>query len=278
MAGKTYVGNSSNKSARPKKIYIGNSSNKAAAVKAVYVGNSSNKAVKVYPSQDIPDRYTQYLYLGMKLGQSRVTIDFPSPAVKDNPRIEITFRPKNALDADFFYKGADNDDWVEPVYYGWRYGFGIDWGYTHYGFNCFHFQYGRNGSNGYAAFNKDTYSSGEQVLSGAVYTVDFNHISNNVSYFYLYCSQGYYSMASHNLIGSIAKQTLSEATNPINLYLTDGADLYSYKVYNSSNSLLRDLYPCQDTSTNKFGFYDKQTSVFYSLGNVLSSQLDIGLL
>lgn len=61
--GKTYVGNTSNKSKLPKKIYIGNSSNKSVVCKAIYVGNSSNKSVEVWRNTSLPSAYQKVEYI-----------------------------------------------------------------------------------------------------------------------------------------------------------------------------------------------------------------------
>ena len=61
MAGKTYIGNSNNRSKQLLGAYYGNSNNKSKKVLKIYIGNSSNKSVKVFPS--FPDAYQKCEYI-----------------------------------------------------------------------------------------------------------------------------------------------------------------------------------------------------------------------
>ena len=129
------------------------------------------------------------------------------------------------------------------------------------------------------------------MLTDTMYKVDFNNISGSTSRFYLYCEDGYYSISSHNSIGSSSKVTmaspvdstfgklailninmgsLESGTNHYGNY-GDYVDMYSCKVYSASNSLLYDLYPCYKVADGMAGAYDIVNRVFYSTNNTYTS-------
>lgn len=299
MSGKTYVGNGSNKATKPTKIYIGNSSNKAAAVKKIYVGNGSNKAVQVWPMNVIPDtNYQQILYFGYKENSRYGGIALPSSLlIRNNPRVEITF---TLVDYPDHYLLFGNDAYSGYGSFGFTVTTRSSTGAgAYFGKDCFCFEYGNRTNTTYSgrpAFIGTTLNSGEGLLLDKLYRIDFNHISNGTSYFYLYCSTGYYSISSHNLIGSIATNSFSvpgtydrlgilniidevsgSGSTPKFLNWAGGVRLYSCKIYNSSNSLLFNLYPSRRISDDMVGLYDIVNRVFYSSNNTYSDgYMDVG--
>ena len=101
-------------------------------------------------------------------------------------------------------------------------------------------------------------------------------MEDNISRFYLYANDGYYSIPSNNLLGTIEKRDYSSQsgyysflghysrprTNATFLKILD------FKVYDNSSGtsgdLIHDYYPCYQNSGNYYiGYYDIIDKIFY---------------
>lgn len=290
MAGKIYVGDGSNKAKKPSKIYVGGSDNKAHLVKAVYVGDSSNKARKVWPTSILPNGYTQLEYLGIKTGGINPGMDYST-----YPRIVIEFMvPSNAsaygassiihMYKDTLYTENPGSDWptynTDESYYS-------SFNVTTYDISLFEqiidskqgTLYGPD--EGYYVKNNVVYANQtEGTLKNTKYIVDYRNNQN----VYLYNSEGYYSISSHNLLYSgLTNHTFGNR----NYAFVDSYDfvilgqdrgmgsdipsshrscnIYSCLMYNDS-TLIRNFIPSYRNSDNKLGFYDTVNRVFYKAG------------
>ena len=93
---KFYVGNSSNRAKKSKKVYIGNSSNKAKRCKKIYIGDSNNKARLAFC--DLPT--SLYIY-SSSLVSVNLTYDGQTQSLGSNNTISVpssNFSLKNPQD------------------------------------------------------------------------------------------------------------------------------------------------------------------------------------
>ena len=102
-----------------------------------------------------------------------------------------------------------------------------------------------------------------------MYTVDYNNRTDGTSKFYLYADGGYYSTASHNLMCYFSSPSFYSDNSTFifmkgNAWTTNAVLYYSLKMYNTSGNCIRNFYPCLDTQTEYYGFYDLQNGSFYS--------------
>lgn len=285
MAGKTYFGNASSLPVFPKNIYIGNNSNQPTAVKEIYIGNSSNQPVRVWPNMVIPDaNYQQVEYIGLQGSGAYGNINTGVKLKTSNPRIIAKF----AITGNF-PKGYSQTLWSLFK----SYNLGMPQGYLT-GWNCGFYQdhdneafcvvFG-NGTSwdddsyyGVASSSeKETTDSMEGVLKNVPYIIDFDNRSNGYSRFYLYASQGYYSLPAHNLLWTVKTPTFSAAPweeDPYRIYFDTRSKtiFYSIKMYSTSGSLIRNYYPCYNKSNNEMGFYDIVNRVFYGSGYLANGE------
>lgn len=293
MAGKTYVGNSSNVPVQPKKIYVGNSG-APALVKEIYVGNSNNQPVKVWPNIIIPDtNYQQIEYLGLSTnGPGDLGINTGVKLRVSNPRIVAKFMITNVYLGNWNPPSIfDSQNYgTTTVVEGFHTGF-----YQHVQTNAFAVVFGNASGQSWGSSQtdptygvnpsnvKNTLSSMEGILTNVPYIIDFDNRSNGYSRFYLYASEGYYSLPAHNLLWNIKTPTF----NPSNwyeetpYYIRFDSSLrtrfYSFKMYNTSGSLIRNFYPCYKKTDNILGFYDIANRVFYSTNLTTDSgKMDYG--
>lgn len=258
---------------KPSNIYVG-VDNKARKVKAVYVG-VNGIARQCWPAGILPNSYTQFEYIDGRCGliyadvnplsYPRIVVDL---SVLDNHTYGGAF-----IEADYDYNNY-NPDTGEGWQTTWRVTYEAAFFLTSYMGNSFHFMYAAEQleQSGYYPDNYDYYysfdsNSSEGVLKNTRYKVDFFNGGKSV---YLYNSEGYYSTASHNLIGdmsskaSITNQYGSPYTrylNSIKLFGNDGV-FYGAKFYNGS-TLIRDYYPCYRNSDHAMGYYDLVDKIFY---------------
>ena len=242
MSGKTYVGNSSSKSVRPKKIYAGNGSNLSKAVKVVYVGNSSGKSVEVWRNSTLPDTYqkveyiynnglTQYIDTGIKPNSDTETIiDFLLPQSNLGGIFGVQ---------DWFGSSSNNSYMLGAKY------------------DAVYFEYGNVSSTAHerttASISYNTKyrvtfnEGGKFYLDNSLVdtkTVTFSSISKNIllfKYYYRYNSSGSFEVKS-------------------------GCSLYVYHFQiKQGNSLVRDMYPCYLKSNSQtVGMYDLIGGQFYA--------------
>ena len=281
-----YIGQN-NQAKKVKKFYLG-INNQSKKVKRAYIG-VNGQAKLFYKGTVLPNTYQQIEYLGLTTATYQSGIKIPSPLLTENPRFVAKFslhkETHNSGAGYVIFGGTYGYTAEENIYYELA---TTDLYATAYNDDYFVFWYGKANSSGEAVFEKTTVYSGEKIQLDKKYTVDFNNISNNTSRFYLYCESGYFSDPSHNSIGSITKSTMTSSSSAyIGLlnYCTNGGNfgnqgggvrLYSCKIYNSSNTLLKDLYPCKRISDNMYGVYDIVNNAFFSTNNNNAANLDVG--
>ena len=254
MAKNIFIG-VNNVAKKPKNIYVG-VDGKARRVKEVFIG-VNGIARKCWPSSVLPNSYTQLEYIDMCLGMvdSNATL---------NARIIVSFslaRTYFSYGATIFYSqfGANSETSDELVYYRAdipQYGSTFEFAY-------FKQVLGRD-NNPYSQVYYSNTSEG--LLSYTDYTIDFLNGNNT----YLYNSEGYYSISSHNLIGSFTKQTPKSGSTKTTSFFGPGfgsgngsiGKAYYMKIYNGS-TLIRDFYPCYRNSDKYLGYYDTVNKIFY---------------
>ena len=251
---------------KPKYIYVG-VNGVAKRVTAAYVG-VNGVARKVWPAGVVPNNYTQLEYLDLTCYIEDIGI-----STTVNPRIVMEFTFVNSFDfqgtqtlfranALNEYAGSDYITYMARVSES----------------DDTLFRIGYYGT----SYDKSILSNAsEHILLNTRYKLDFLN-GNNV---YLYNSEGYYSIASHNLLGSFTKQTIpsSQSRYEDNIQLggvTDGynrghyAQCYGIKMYNGS-TLIRDLYPCYTNNYKYLGYYDLVDKIFFEVVRGLGSKYDI---
>ena len=258
---------------KPKAIYVG-VNGVARRVKSVYVG-VNGVAKQVYPGGVVPNNYTQFAYIDGRCGfiyadvnplsYPRVVIDF---SVFDDHAYGGT------LVDTYYYHNDYNSDTGENWETAWILLYYASYFMTSYMGNCFNFFYSAeqidpntgyfpDESNYYTEFKSN---ASEGVLKNTRYKLDFLN-GNGV---YLYNSEGYYSIASHNLVGNISSKAsitnqygspYNSYQNGIRLFGNDGV-IYGAKMYNG-NTLIRDYYPCYRNSDHYMGYYDSVNKIFY---------------
>lgn len=286
MGGKIYVG-AENVARKPSGIYVG-VNNVAKKVKAGYIG-VGGVAKKFWPFNLIPDtRYQSLSYLGYKLATSNYNsenyIRFGMHEQLYDYNIRAVFR----------YKILTNQLTGRSPSYDWKI-FGPGSGATevyydnasehkpfafytqlYYDRFLFRFEYATSTSN--EIYTTTT----EQFVENEIYTIDFNN-NNNV---YIYNNVGYYSIPSHNLVGSFTRHYSSFSLfYPIdssggymsysNLSIPQGTVFYSAKFYRN-NTLIKDIIPCYRVSDNLVGIYDfvnRTVTMADSSWNITNSQL-----
>ena len=254
---------------KPKAIYVG-VNGVARRVKSVYVG-VNGVARKVYPGGVVPNSYTQFAYIDGYCGHIYTDVNPLS-----YPRIVIDFsilsgQIKSGILFDALYDfNNHNPDTGEGLKDTWTVSYGASVPYNSPPFHFYFYGYGLDDDGYYQSdwpydYNFDSNSS-EGVLNDTRYKLDFFN-GNGV---YLYNSEGYYSIASHNLVNSISsKPSLtnkygSPYTNYNNAIRMFGVGVvYGAKMYNG-NTLIRDYYPCYRNSDHRMGYYDLVNKIFYS--------------
>lgn len=254
MAKNVFVG-VNNIAKRPSNIYVG-VDNKARRVKEAYVG-VDGIAKKVWPSSVLPNGYTQLEYIDMCLymTDSNATL---------NTRIIMSFSLARAyfgygarLFSGNFGTAASAGD--ELVIYRAE--------IPQYVSDYFKFSYYKQVLSSNWPYSQEyRTNTSEGLLTYTDYTIDFLN-GNNI---YLYNSEGYYSISSHNYIGSFTKQTpKSGSTKELGFFgpgfgSGDGSigKAYYIKVYNGS-TLIRNFYPCYRNSDKYLGYYDMVNRIFY---------------
>ena len=266
---------------KPNAIYVG-VNNVARKVKEVYAG-VGGVAQKVWPNNLIPDdSYQSLSYIGIDSGGSNGQAVFKFPAnsttyINHNTRIVYKFEMqsetfsysannvggpylfcvgRSAIYTDgqvlVLYNGRTSTAYYDQFYYrleatGER----------------FHFYYeNANVGSSQDAARTNLYSTTEErYQANSLYTLDFN----NNKKVYLYNNKGYYSVSSHNLVGTY-NPFYSGFTfyNPdyyanstyFHFTLTKGVNIFhSAQIYNGS-TLQRDIVPCYRVSDRKVGLYD----------------------
>lgn len=255
---------------KPKNIYVG-VNNKARKVKAVYVG-VNGIARQAWPTSRIPStRYTELEYTDGSIGWLE-----PVELPLSYPRIVITFScPVISFGSNWvgtlISAECDNYDY-DPAsdytkYIAGRksisYHFTTDFWYDTAEFTCGLFEY-TIGSDGYSTGTYDwhpTFNT-EGTLQDTIYRLDWMN-GNNV---YFYNSEGYYSVASHNLLGSPQKRYLTymDEYHKGHLYILNGRSckIFSCQMYNGS-TLIHDYVPSYRNSDLVLGYYDLIDNTFY---------------
>lgn len=242
---------------KPRNIYVG-VDGKARRVKEVYAG-VDGIAKKVWPSSVLPNRYTQLEYLDMG-----IFIDINDGIAQLNPRIitEFTLFVRKSRDGIVILSG-DFRNTNSPETYA-TYSFTVPSTTTSIDSSPFRLQVHRSviGTEQWESFVFDTNAS-EGILLDTVYRIDFYN-GNNA---YLYNTEGYYSIVSHNYLCSAPKHSVSSVnrdtlrlfgskTNP-----SVGKAFY-IKIYNGATPI-RDLYPCYRDSDHYLGYFDIVNQIFY---------------
>lgn len=308
MSGKLYIGSPNAIVTPSREIFVGDSNNVARRVKGLFVGNSSNNAIKVYPSQQIPiDRYVQVEWLEVPQYVYSTThlyniVSYIS--AKDMPRLEMTFEFSENINDSLYgiFGGSLSSDYnVDRAFHGIGYACYISQ-------RRFHFVFGYDpGRYEDATYNwywdtMDSFSStnSETILTGSRYTLIFNKIENSSSNFYLYNTEGYYSISRNNLIWTSSNNVVpdnftiwyderpyinlfehnndgydTQPRGPLsNLYIYEqskyyrhisppkGFRLYSCRLFNKNDIPTRNFIPCYRKEDNKTGFYDTVDQIF----------------
>lgn len=285
MPKNVFVGDSNGKAQKVSKIYVGGSDGKAHLVKAAYVGDANGKARKFWPSIILPAQYHQVEYIGANSSTPSEGVEISTGIYQraSNPRIVAVFKVSNISTGQYnassrFILFDARNTWLASSRNGYNVGLyqvydRINQRYK----SSYKIVFGNCIDDGdvddvTSSSVLTTESSMESILLDTKYTIDFNNISGSNSRFYLYCEGGYYSLSSHNLLGSISTPSFSyTSSNPeipyrIWLRTTPRTLVYSFKMTSQSGSLLRNFYPCYKDSDNMVGFYDMVNGVFYSAG------------
>ena len=262
---------------KPNAIYVG-VNNVARKVKEVYAG-VGGVAQKVWPNNLIPDDdYQSLSYIGIFAGNSQGTLHkfyFPANSLTYvNYNIRTVY--KFEMLSDSISSGSSGgylfNMGVSPSYTGGQ----VLVNYTgrtsqtyydqfYYRLEAlgsrFHFYYeNSNTGTGQDPARTNLYSTTEETYrTNSLYTLDFN----NNKKVYLYNDKGYYSISSHNLIGTFnpfySSFTLYDTAHYYNCFwfpLLVGVNIFhSAQIYNGS-TLQRDIIPCYRVSDRKIGLYD----------------------
>lgn len=245
---------------KPKNIYVG-VDGKARRVKAAYVG-VNGIAKQVWPAGVLPNTHTQLEYLDSAMCIRNIGVQ---PVT--NPRVIIEFSVNGSLEYNGVQSYINADQTID----------GDSTSYVYYGFsisnsagssNGFSFTYSKtiNYEQTYSKYFNSNETEG--ILSDTTYRVDFLN-GNNV---YLYNTEGYYSIASHNLLGSFTKQSISNPSSEYRFMLFGQArnyrkgfgKIFYAQVYNGS-TLIRNLYPCYENRNKYLGYYDIVNRLFYEV-------------
>ena len=250
---------------KPNKIYSG-VNNIAKEVKEIYIGDANGIAKKVWPMSSIPDdRYQSLSYLGYSNGS--FNFEIPDYIVDYNTRVVCKFKLLQETYPSYgttywyhvFSIGQYDTGEGMPVYYsdeqnqsGFYYTIRLN-------NNQFLFRFEQ--ANWYDD-NPNYYKTNlfstktENFITNDIYTIDFN----NNHKVYVYNNTGYYSIASHNLIGTFEPLHTSfnvfrpEVYGKSRFFLCNSI-IYSLKIYDGS-TLIKDYVPCYRISDNLAGFYD----------------------
>lgn len=255
---------------KPSAIYVG-VNNKARKVKEVYAG-VGGVARKVWPNNLIPDnRYQSLTYLGMSTSGFTLTIE-DGVFNGYNTRIYMQFK----MLSDHYDGGRPMHNYITSYLFainsaasGYEAVNGYYNGSSSMSSFClaaaviysnirFMFEDGQNSAGSVTQFTSTT---SENFITNNIYTLDFN---NNRGV-YLYNNTGYYSIASHNLVGTFSPRytsfrpawEFSATYNYQKKFYVPLIDrvLYSLKIYNG-NTLIKDYIPCYRVSDKYVGMYD----------------------
>ena len=228
MSGKFFVGNTSNIATLPKDILVGDQNNIARKVKEIYIGNSQNQAVKVWPSQIIPDIFTQLNWIYFDhYARFSIGTDINTSI---QPRIQLDFSFPEDINShtygeNCFFSGTrfSAGDSGTTIVNAWNFSTGTtSLSYSAHiqrinGEYWFIFKYNLphySSPYTYGYYQSpDVYRTGSycvktyvgSVSSNARFTLDFNYITNNISNTYISCNEVYYSTSSNQLVKLIRR-------------------------------------------------------------------------
>ena len=266
MGGKIYVG-AENVARKPSGIYVG-VNNVAKKVKAGYIG-VGGVAKKFWPINLIPDtRYQSLSYLGHSVSDDQIAFNINETFYNYNTRCVYKFKTIQDSFSDYKYLfeigGEGRYGSGAPVHYNDAPSANKGFYYTiQLNVNKFLFRFEEanwsTSDSRYARTNLISTST-EAFIPNSLYTIDFNN-NRNV---YLYNPLGYYSISSHNLVGTFQPfhQSFSFIYSGNNSYFNDfylqipyGTIFYSAKFYNNG-TLIKDFIPCYRVSDHMIGIYD----------------------
>lgn len=208
MSSDIFAGNQNNVAKSISKMWVGSQNNIAMPVKGVYIGDQNNQAKKVWPNSILPTSYQQLEWIRFLSGQSHSGI---------NTYIESVLYPRIVMSVSFPDINVSNGYLFGCMRYGSE-------EYTSDGTYRYEVRYLMQAGINNKLFVlsndvfRDTYESSnyvdkyqndlsffesseiEPILSNTIYTLDYNLISNNMSSYYLYNTEGYYSIESNNLL------------------------------------------------------------------------------
>lgn len=220
MSGKIYVGSSNGVVTRASDIFIGDSNDVARHAKGVFVGNSSDKAVKIWPASVLPIGYQEVEWLEVPSYYKDIAVydntDYMLNTfikTQDFPRLDISFSFTKNIPNDQIcgiVTGISHSDTnKEPITQSaYIFGFSKNRFVLIFGIGS------RRSTGGYDAPDVILSTDAETILTNTTYTLVFNKIENNISNFYLYNTDGYYSIPRNNLLGSSSKNIVPEGTIP----------------------------------------------------------------
>ena len=264
MSGKIFAG-VNNKATLPKKVYVG-INNTAREVKAAYVG-VNGVAQKIWPNFVLPIEYHQIEYIGLS---RRGTNAFNGLVVRDDrvSRILMNFKIINkSTTENGTLLSAQNTNASNH----------LDYFTTNFEFIL-----------GPESQRTRIYSNyNEGILLNKLYTVDFNYLSDGTSYYYLYCEDGYYSIASHNLLGSVSNSIIgTQGEYFISLFANYSSMVYYYPIIlcdnsgGSSGTVIHEFIPCYKGTRENYtdvGVYDIVDRIFYRVSPPSYVNIDIAL-
>ena len=297
MSGKIYVGSPNGVVARAKDVVVGDSNNVAHRAKGVFVGNSSDKAVKIWPASVLPIGYQEVEWLEVPAYIRGTTVGARSAYdmityIKSTmfPRMELSFEFTEDIDSNGIYGIFSCENNIsKDTGDGW-----LGRGALFYDFaiksNRFIIMFGYAPNQEYVSthdFDRIYSTDSEEILTNTRYTLIYNQKQNNLSRFYLYNTEGYYSIPRNNLLGSSSKNVINTTYTDETSYIKvcgytagfygddplhqgdyrlfsppKGFRLYYCKMYDQNNNLIRDFIPAYRKSDEKTGFYDMVDKIF----------------
>lgn len=266
MSSDIFAGNQNNVAKSISKIWAGSKNNIAMPVKGVFIGDSNNVARKVWPNSILPSSYQQLEWIDIK--NTRRSYGYYGGIYITTvssyfPRISISFTIN-------YYEAFGG---YGPQLYSIHYSSESQ---PHYSNCCWifsnylMFDYYRTNEEGYITYNyinEVKTNTSEGLLSNTRYTVDANHVVGSNLNYYVYNTEGFYSISSNNLVASCENQTRQytqfEGVSIMGVPSNSSIRYYHASFYNPSNELINDLYTCQRKSDNKYGLYDYVNRIFY---------------
>ena len=244
--GKTYLGDSNDLSAAPKRIYIGDENNESVICKAIYVGNGNGKSVEVFRNTALPAAYQKVEYI-LNTGHTQYIDVGLKP--DSNTRIELTFKLVGE------YLPSTYGEYLSSLFSANNQG-----------------GYGRMDVSVYAVL--DNYNYWDITVTYNVDDVEISLGKSDTQTIHVldYNRPGGYFYLDDELKMSSIK-TFAAVNANLNLYafVTSTGSVASYTEFNTyrmrvwqNNAMIRDMYPCYRKADTEVGMYDLVNNVFYT--------------